>query len=221
MAEGAFPIRCPTYQHTHELPITAEFLRQNGMNEDDVRLWEINTLRAYDREMNKGVERGQMCPTANCINVIFPDEAEHPGEPNNRHARCQNCEREHCYKCVKEGRPHFAHHGKRCEDLGNQPEWMDFTNKDIRPCPYCKAPYSKDGGCNAVQCQKCRATFHYNKGKLRMDEWNQFPQFFHDFYPVVDREYRLEDEEGYAPGRESNFPGHGRILNQEEARNQH
>jgi len=36
---------------------------------------------------------------------------------------------------------------------------VHWKNTNTRPCPVCRSPIMKDGGCNHVKCGKCRADF--------------------------------------------------------------
>ena len=51
--------------------------------------------------------------------------------------------------------------------LLNDHETQDWLSKNTRPCPSCSVPITKSGGCNHMQCTKCRASFCWACMRLR------------------------------------------------------
>eukprot|EP01117_Protostelium_nocturnum_P014663 TRINITY_DN55_c1_g1_i1.p1 TRINITY_DN55_c1_g1~~TRINITY_DN55_c1_g1_i1.p1 ORF type:complete len:705 (-),score=296.29 TRINITY_DN55_c1_g1_i1:201-2315(-) len=99
------------------------------------------------------------CPTAGCKYAICLNES------NSQHNEaveciCGNC---FCFRCLKtDHRPATCKmteewakkNGSDDEDMA-----MAFIATISRPCPNCKSPVQKNGGCNHMTCAKCN--FHF------------------------------------------------------------
>jgi ariadne-1 len=71
---------------------------------------------------------------------------------------CPACKTSFCFKCG--GDPHEPSTCDAINDWnlvhGSSSFWIKINAK---PCPTCKVPIEKNGGCNHVTCSKCRAEF--------------------------------------------------------------
>ena len=73
---------------------------------------------------------------------------------------CPTCKKEFCSKCSQT----WSQHPKKCEDFSGAPtkteleESIDET-KETRPCPVCKVPIQKRGGCYMITCRFCKSNF--------------------------------------------------------------
>lgn len=119
--------------------------------------------------VNKALEAMEdiaWCPQ--CEGPAFKDSS------NSIVAYCQECDYRFCIKC------HETYHPfQRCkalqveasmsiDKLKNRSELSSsinsalsnlYMNKFTKPCPKCKAPIIKGGGCNKMTCQKCQIFF--------------------------------------------------------------
>jgi ariadne-1 len=98
------------------------------------------------------------CPKPGCQNAVILTEVS---QEHNEGVRCL-CGHRFCFRCLRED-----HRPATCEMLT---EWLKkirtgealndaVISINCRPCPKCKAPVLKDGGCNHITCSVCM--FHF------------------------------------------------------------
>jgi IBR domain, a half RING-finger domain/Zinc finger, C3HC4 type (RING finger) len=95
------------------------------------------------------------CPGADCQCVAIVDHSS-PSLPHK--ITCDSCKTCFCFECGE--RPHDP---ATCEDYlawkrlkESSRFWMKHHSK---PCPGCRAPIEKNGGCNHVHCSSCETDF--------------------------------------------------------------
>jgi hypothetical protein len=121
---------------------------------------------------------GQFCPAANCERMLIPPADKSHNTPSSfgwNILLCP-CGSTLCSDCPSSGRR--AHPGMSCEICSQHRETIDSGKADeeyknmewllenTRPCPNCKFPIEKDGGCNHVWCSKCPTYFCWICGGL-------------------------------------------------------
>ena len=93
------------------------------------------------------------CSTPSCGNVFAMTS-----EPAT--FKCPSCENATCTACK-----HSAHDGQTCAEVKHQDpdELTEEMKKDlgICACPKCHAPYTKNGGCNHMQCKNAECMAHW------------------------------------------------------------
>ena len=68
--------------------------------------------------------------------------------------KCTKCNRsEFCTLCGK------TSHGNNPCNMTSDQATLEFLSKNTKPCPHCHAHVEKDGGCNHMECIKCRTHF--------------------------------------------------------------
>lgn len=72
---------------------------------------------------------------------------------------CKTCDGEVCKKCHCEKQPQ---HECKEEDI----QTIAHLQNQVKPCPECRAPILKYGGCDQMWCTKCRTVFSWNTGAI-------------------------------------------------------
>ena len=73
---------------------------------------------------------------------------------------CIVCDKKTCIKCHKKINEDEEHTCNK-EDLDS----VKFIENKCKPCPNCKRPVQKNGGCNQVYCFLCKTAFNFNTGE--------------------------------------------------------
>ncbi|CAL8084839.1 unnamed protein product [Calicophoron daubneyi] len=126
------------------------------------------------------------CPRPGCNTSVILDD------PNL--GRCPTCRLAFCPHCLR------TYHGvAKCFMFDNQPRkdkictYLEekaskaYMDKNCNPCPKCRAPCEKNGGCNKMVCQYCQTYFcwicmkiiknttdpykHFSSGKCKNKLW--------------------------------------------------
>ena len=91
------------------------------------------------------------CPEPDCNTIC-----KVPSKYVARKVSCPKCQREFCSKCAQ----NWAQHPKKgCQRIiqpsipGNQPK------EETKPCPLCRVPIQRRGGCYQMHCQFCHTKF--------------------------------------------------------------
>lgn len=92
----------------------------------------------------------------------------------------ESCKKDYCFLHSA------AHAGLTCEDYdarerAENSQSQILVNESSKPCPVCKMPISKDGGCNHIKCSFCGCTFCWLCGKEVED--TVFPAHFQWWNP--------------------------------------
>mgnify|MGYP000732673894 CR=1 FL=1 len=97
---------------------------------------------------------------------VFP---RNPCGQDIRRLACPLCKRASCLICSRNwtlGYPVQSHDGKSC--LQHRAVLSDADHSSViwitefsKPCPTCRAPIQKDGGCDHVLCRACKISFCY------------------------------------------------------------
>lgn len=99
---------------------------------------------------------------------------------------CDKCGAAKCNACGE-----AEHEGKEC-DPAIQSNYQ-AVKRESKPCPQCKTPIYKDGGCNHVKCARCKTDFNYETLTLWKDyrDGLPIPQVRPGpILPVLDRQWR-------------------------------
>ncbi|XP_066553753.1 E3 ubiquitin-protein ligase ARIH2 isoform X2 [Amia ocellicauda] len=97
----------------------------------------------------------QLCPGADCPIVIQVQE------PRARRVQCSRCSEVFCFKCRQ------MYHAPT--DCGTIRKWLtkcaddsetaNYISAHTKDCPKCNICIEKNGGCNHMQCSKCKHDF--------------------------------------------------------------
>lgn len=116
------------------------------------------------------------CPYCNHRQLGLNNSKEKP------EMKCENpeCNKEYCF--LHAG----AHAGLTCQDYelreaAESSQSQTLIDQSSKPCPVCKMPITKDGGCNHIKCSFCGATFCWLCGKEVEDA--VFPAHFQWWNP--------------------------------------
>ncbi|XP_032827467.1 E3 ubiquitin-protein ligase ARIH2 [Petromyzon marinus] len=97
----------------------------------------------------------QMCPGPDCPVVI------QVGEPKARRVQCSRCSHAFCFKCR-----HMYHAPTDCNTIrrwltkcADDSETANYISAHTKDCPKCNICIEKNGGCNHMQCSKCKHDF--------------------------------------------------------------
>jgi len=121
--------------------------------------------------INKDPEM-RWCPTPNCGNAV---KRKKKGSSK---MECSACNFQFCFECGDS-----YHEDVTCEqhqkmldiEKKTDPRFKIWQMHHSKPCPNCKAPIQKNGGCNHMYCEKCKHEFcwvclkqytsdHFSKG---------------------------------------------------------
>ncbi|XP_062397060.1 E3 ubiquitin-protein ligase ARIH2 isoform X2 [Sardina pilchardus] len=97
----------------------------------------------------------QLCPGADCPIVIQVQE------PRARRVQCSRCGEVFCFKCrqmyhAPTDCPTIRKWLTKCADDSETANYISAHTKD---CPKCNICIEKNGGCNHMQCSKCKYDF--------------------------------------------------------------
>uniref|UniRef100_A0A8C5FEP8 RBR-type E3 ubiquitin transferase n=1 Tax=Gadus morhua TaxID=8049 RepID=A0A8C5FEP8_GADMO len=97
----------------------------------------------------------QLCPGADCPIVIQVEE------PRARRVQCSRCMEVFCFKCrqmyhAPTDCPTIRKWLTKCADDSETANYISAHTKD---CPKCNICIEKNGGCNHMQCSKCKHDF--------------------------------------------------------------
>uniref|UniRef100_A0A8K9WZE3 RBR-type E3 ubiquitin transferase n=1 Tax=Oncorhynchus mykiss TaxID=8022 RepID=A0A8K9WZE3_ONCMY len=97
----------------------------------------------------------QLCPGADCPIVIQVQE------PRARRVQCIRCNEVFCFKCrimyhAPTDCPTIRRWLTKCADDSETANYISAHTKD---CPKCNICIEKNGGCNHMQCSKCKHDF--------------------------------------------------------------
>uniref|UniRef100_A0A8C7XT54 RBR-type E3 ubiquitin transferase n=1 Tax=Oryzias sinensis TaxID=183150 RepID=A0A8C7XT54_9TELE len=99
--------------------------------------------------------RLQLCPGADCPIVIKVQE------PRARRVQCSRCGEVFCFKCRQ-----MYHAPTDCATIrkwltkcADDSETANYISAHTKDCPKCNICIEKNGGCNHMQCSKCKHDF--------------------------------------------------------------
>ncbi|XP_047687318.1 E3 ubiquitin-protein ligase ARIH2 isoform X4 [Prionailurus viverrinus] len=97
----------------------------------------------------------QLCPGADCPMVIRVQE------PRARRVQCNRCNEVFCFKCRQ-----MYHAPTDCATIrkwltkcADDSETANYISAHTKDCPKCNICIEKNGGCNHMQCSKCKHDF--------------------------------------------------------------
>uniref|UniRef100_A0A3Q3DUA5 RBR-type E3 ubiquitin transferase n=1 Tax=Hippocampus comes TaxID=109280 RepID=A0A3Q3DUA5_HIPCM len=97
----------------------------------------------------------QLCPGADCPIVIKVQE------PRARRVQCNRCSEVFCFKCRQ-----MYHAPTDCATIrkwltkcADDSETANYISAHTKDCPKCNICIEKNGGCNHMQCSKCKHDF--------------------------------------------------------------
>uniref|UniRef100_A0A2I3H912 RBR-type E3 ubiquitin transferase n=1 Tax=Nomascus leucogenys TaxID=61853 RepID=A0A2I3H912_NOMLE len=92
----------------------------------------------------------QLCPGADCLMVIRVQEP-----------RCNRCNEVFCFKChqIYRSPTDCVTIQKRLMKCADDSETADYISAHTKDCPKCNICIEKNGGCNHMQCSKCKHDF--------------------------------------------------------------
>nr|XP_020651075.1 E3 ubiquitin-protein ligase ARIH2 [Pogona vitticeps] len=97
----------------------------------------------------------QLCPGADCPMVIKVQE------PKARRVQCNRCNEVFCFKCRQ-----MYHAPTDCATIrkwltkcADDSETANYISAHTKDCPKCNICIEKNGGCNHMQCSKCKHDF--------------------------------------------------------------
>uniref|UniRef100_A0A8C1BPW2 RBR-type E3 ubiquitin transferase n=2 Tax=Cyprinus carpio TaxID=7962 RepID=A0A8C1BPW2_CYPCA len=97
----------------------------------------------------------QLCPGADCPIVIQVQK------PRARRVQCSRCEEVFCFKCRQ-----MYHAPTDCATIrkwltkcADDSETANYISAHTKDCPKCNICIEKNGGCNHMQCSKCKHDF--------------------------------------------------------------
>ncbi|XP_058856050.1 E3 ubiquitin-protein ligase ARIH2 isoform X2 [Acipenser ruthenus] len=97
----------------------------------------------------------QLCPGADCPIVIQVQE------PRARRVQCSRCSEVFCFKCRQ-----MYHAPTDCTTIrkwltkcADDSETANYISAHTKDCPKCNICIEKNGGCNHMQCSKCKHDF--------------------------------------------------------------
>ncbi|XP_007577478.1 E3 ubiquitin-protein ligase ARIH2 [Poecilia latipinna] len=97
----------------------------------------------------------QLCPGADCPIVIKVQE------PRPRRVQCSRCSEVFCFKCRQ-----MYHAPTDCATIrkwltkcADDSETANYISAHTKDCPKCNICIEKNGGCNHMQCSKCKHDF--------------------------------------------------------------
>uniref|UniRef100_A0A3B3ZFS4 RBR-type E3 ubiquitin transferase n=1 Tax=Periophthalmus magnuspinnatus TaxID=409849 RepID=A0A3B3ZFS4_9GOBI len=97
----------------------------------------------------------QLCPGADCPIVIKVQE------PRARRVQCSRCSEVFCFKCRQ-----MYHAPTDCATIrkwltkcADDSETANYISAHTKDCPKCNICIEKNGGCNHMQCSKCKHDF--------------------------------------------------------------
>ncbi|XP_039259004.2 E3 ubiquitin-protein ligase ARIH2-like [Styela clava] len=97
----------------------------------------------------------RFCAGADCSMVIYSKT------PKARHVKCKECLTEFCFECGNN-----YHSPTDCDTIkrwllkcGDDSETAHYICANTKNCPRCNICIEKNGGCNHIQCSKCKFNF--------------------------------------------------------------
>ncbi|CAK8687789.1 unnamed protein product [Clavelina lepadiformis] len=99
--------------------------------------------------------RCRFCPGVDCPVVLFAET------PKPRRVTCKRCKMSCCFECGNE-----YHVPTDCETIkkwlvkcADDSETANYISANTKDCPACHICIEKNGGCNHIQCSKCKHNF--------------------------------------------------------------
>ncbi len=153
-SKNALVLTCPCQECSERLAL--DDLRKIG-GVDYLPIWQRAFLQSFVERSRK---RLRFCPGPDCTMIAVAPQLASASAVSRAIAsvKCSQCKTQFCLSC---GEP--PHIPARCQDMikfhrmySSTTFWMQ---KNTKPCPGCNANVNKDGGCNAMICTQCRASF--------------------------------------------------------------
>jgi hypothetical protein len=156
---NAYRIRC---LENCSNPLPEGFLKQ-VLTPEQLAQYDEALLKAYLLRKTSDIRQ---CPGANCPNALWVD----PSNLECQRLECPECGTVWCRDCrgtydTAEGEP--PHQCPEDPNVDFKTSIVDRKGKPIRiqPCPACRAPVSKNGGCPTMLCVACNSSFCWHCGQ--------------------------------------------------------
>lgn len=134
----------------------------------------VGQMRTIEIQIQRGIFDGQIQGNKEvkftfikCFDYRCKGNVDHRGF-------CIVCKNTTCIKChlkIKDDEEHTC----KEEDLKS----VKFIENQCNPCPKCKSPVQKDGGCRQVYCFLCRTAFDFYTGRIENDRIHA-----HDYFAL-------------------------------------
>ncbi|ESO83650.1 hypothetical protein LOTGIDRAFT_133000 [Lottia gigantea] len=105
----------------------------------------------------------RFCPGPNCSIVVRAKE------PKSKRVECKSCKSTFCFRCGID-----YHAPTDCDTIkkwlmkcADDSETANYISANTKDCPKCHVCIEKNGGCNHMQCSKCKSDFCW----MCLGEW--------------------------------------------------
>lgn len=112
------------------------------------------TLLAVTLESDPSV---RFCPRPNCGTAMLGD----PRLPL-MHCPRPGCNFAYCFNCREAWHADTTcelYQQWKVENANSDSKFSDWASVNTKPCPRCRAPINKDGGCNHMNCTRCHTKY--------------------------------------------------------------
>ncbi len=143
--QNSTTLRCPNPDCKQ--PFTTQDIEYIMMYNDQA-LRTLNQIKEKERIARN--PNGRNCPTRDCKFMFIHNEHQ------NQIIQCPDCSRQFCTNCLN-NHPQ----GVNCQSVreAQDKESTAWRAQHTKPCPQCKAPIEKDGGCERMPCSNCKYEF--------------------------------------------------------------
>lgn len=135
-----------------ELVCTRDFIEQFLISNPDLF---AQFTRLYRNSCIVSHNQLRFCPGADCPAVIYAPLSKA------RRVECNQCDKVFCFECGND-----YHCPTNCATIkrwltkcGDDSETAHYICANTKNCPQCHICIEKNGGCNHIQCSKCRFDF--------------------------------------------------------------
>lgn len=140
---------------------------------DEYKIYqEIATEACLLRGMN-----GCICPDANCGMGLFKTT----NSKNEKYCKCSDCGYEFCFECKRSyhgltGCSNLSISSRTSQSMANYINNVKLIKCISKPCPNCKIPTEKNGGCMHLICSNCKYEWCWIcqklwSGNCQSDHW--------------------------------------------------
>ncbi|PRP75912.1 hypothetical protein PROFUN_15365 [Planoprotostelium fungivorum] len=146
-------LKCPGYKC--EMMMDVATIASTAISDDTWRkLCEFSQQEFVDE-----AEEYRWCVTKNCGKVIHSTKARVMIHCTCHNVYCFACGADYHWPATCEQNAWYQKQYSSGKVSSTIAEDEAFIRRFTRPCPECRAPIEKDGGCNHMSCKKCHAQF--------------------------------------------------------------